>query len=1347
MQYPTTVTYVGQHNNLSGIQGGAPGDYYHLTAAEKADILNKVSPSELKFANLTDSPNNNPLLNAQLGNKQNALLGTGLVRSTAGVITYDTNVYLTSLSGPAGGDLSGTYPSPTITSSVVMGKQMTGWNPLYPTGTGSITSSDSLIVAIQKLNATLNSISPSNVSSVSLTMPSSVFSYTNLPASGAVALGASFISQGANKVFAAPDGLSGVPDFRLLTSNDLPNLAISPAGTYGGGSPVQIPVITVDAKGRVTTVTTVTATGTGTVVSVGIDPPTYLTAGSPVTVSGDITLAWSNTISPNTVLAGPSSGVSTAAPIFRPLVSDDIPFLPLTKITGLQDAIANKLDNVLNDGEIWIGNSTNAPEMRSLTQDILITNTGVVTIQPNVVDFSKMQQITGADTSVVPNIPGNLLGRWAAGTGDIQEVQLSGDFNLNVGTGILSLAVPIAPVLNSKGGLITWSQSVGTQVQLPAVFEGRLLITDSSLGVGLKWVEAQGDIEVDPALDGTFNILPGAVTLAKMADLPANTIIGNNTVNPDVPLPLTGQDVTAMLYPFTSTLAGVVPPSGGGTVNFLRADGDWAPAGGTTTNALTIGSGLSPKTTPLTTFDGSSAVTISLNTANANTWSALQTFAANATFGEVSATSGSISLKGSTSGTVSLKAANAAGSAVFTLPTSDGAANEYLKTNGSGQLSWGTPPGGTPGGSTWQFQYNDGAAFAGATNIVSNASADILVTTGKFGIVDSAASPTYGVYIAAPNVAVAGLTWDIPVTTANDIFVGEAFTQTLTNKTLSTGLKLDPVPGSAQKGDMWFSNDTSGTVALLPNPGATKYLRFDPVNNYPEWVTVTFPTGTINAAAQYSVPYYSTAGSADAISGITPPSGTAGTYFMRSYLPSTTAVLPTWVGSTGVAASGLVVLDDTPTIKQPRIGAGSGNGHMHIYRGNTPGGLANYATLAFLSASKTMSIEFDADGYQSQFTFAATANRAYTFPNESGTVVLNAFKTITDGTSSFSASGSDTFTLKSDGTYIGATYNTGAKSVSMDWIGPDIVAPLSVVNSIAYWNAGTLSGSADIGVNKVVVTDATGNFIAATTSRTQLNYLASATGTFGSGLIPLVSGTQGSGSMVFSTSPTITNLLLAAGTNTVPPLQFTNGTNLSSPTAGVVEYDGTIMSATTNTNFKRGTIPVTNYTSGVGTSLTATQESTAQILLPSANDTITLSAGTYFIDISFTVTRGTVSTTSATARLNILGTGNATGTFTGISLSAPTAGGTTGAFSFNAVNISSVNVVTAASTTVSGVYTITVRGILKITGSGTITPQYNLSANLTSAGTASAPNVLYFRIQQIDSQFNTTFGPAGTGWG
>jgi hypothetical protein len=35
--------------------------------------------------------------------------------------------------------------------------------------------------------------------------------------------------------------------------------------------------------------------------------------------------------------------------------------------------------------------------------------------------------------------------------------------------------------------------------------------------------------------------------------------------------------------PFTSALSGLVPASGGGTVNFLRADGTWQPVGGSIT--------------------------------------------------------------------------------------------------------------------------------------------------------------------------------------------------------------------------------------------------------------------------------------------------------------------------------------------------------------------------------------------------------------------------------------------------------------------------------------------------------------------------------------------------------------------------------------------------------------------------------------------------------------------------------------------------------------------------------------------------------------------------------------------
>jgi hypothetical protein len=81
---------------------------------------------------------------------------------------------------------------------------------------------------------------------------------------------------------------------------------------------------------------------------------------------------------------------------------------------------------------------------------------------------------------------------------------------------------------------------------------------------------------------------------------------------------LTGTQATALLDVFTSALKGLVPASGGGTTNFLRADGTWAvPAGGggTTTNALTANS--TGGAAPGTTFNGSAAVTIDYSSVGA----------------------------------------------------------------------------------------------------------------------------------------------------------------------------------------------------------------------------------------------------------------------------------------------------------------------------------------------------------------------------------------------------------------------------------------------------------------------------------------------------------------------------------------------------------------------------------------------------------------------------------------------------------------------------------------------------------------------------------------------------------
>jgi hypothetical protein len=55
--------------------------------------------------------------------------------------------------------------------------------------------------------------------------------------------------------------------------------------------------------------------------------------------------------------------------------------------------------------------------------------------------------------------------------------------------------------------------------------------------------------------------------------------------------------------------------------------------------------------------------------------------------GSAGVATGSIEINGTTSGTVTLKTADAAGTYTLTLPTTDGDANQLLKTDGSGNLS------------------------------------------------------------------------------------------------------------------------------------------------------------------------------------------------------------------------------------------------------------------------------------------------------------------------------------------------------------------------------------------------------------------------------------------------------------------------------------------------------------------------------------------------------------------------------------------------------------------------------------------------------------------------------------
>ena len=90
----------------------------------------------------------------------------------------------------------------------------------------------------------------------------------------------------------------------------------------------------------------------------------------------------------------------------------------------------------------------------------------------------------------------------------------------------------------------------------------------------------KGDITVS-ATGTVWSIDSGAITNAKLADVPTATFKGRTAAGTGAVSDISPADAVSILPIFTETARGVVPLSGGGTTNFLRADGTWAaPAGG-----------------------------------------------------------------------------------------------------------------------------------------------------------------------------------------------------------------------------------------------------------------------------------------------------------------------------------------------------------------------------------------------------------------------------------------------------------------------------------------------------------------------------------------------------------------------------------------------------------------------------------------------------------------------------------------------------------------------------------------------------------------------------------------------
>jgi hypothetical protein len=133
-----------------------------------------------------------------------------------------------------------------------------------------------------------------------------------------------------------------------------------------------------------------------------------------------------------------------------------------------------------------------------------------------------------------------------------------------------------------------------------------------------------------------------------------------------------------------------------------------------------------------------------------------------------------------------------------------------------------------------------------------------------------------------------------------------------------------------------------------------------------------------------------------------------------------------------------------------------------------------------------------------------------------------------------------------------------------------------------------------------------------------------------------VTDETGTGFLVFDTSPSMTNLTLAAGTASLAPLVLTSGTNLTNTLAGALEYNGDVATLTnSNTSAGRGQLQAP-YIVISDTNSTAATTNTPQSIFQSGSRTIPLEAGkAYYFRANL---YGTSTFTSGTANIQLVPT-------------------------------------------------------------------------------------------------------------
>ena len=182
--------------------------------------------------------------------------------------------------------------------------------------------------------------------------------------------------------------------------------------------------------------------------------------------------------------------------------------------------------------------------------------------------------------------PWLLKGSGGAGTGDVVGPASAVDNALARFDGTTGKLIQNSVVTVSDGGNFSGMGTLNGHT-IPGGSPGTFALvsqitgTNSGTNTGDQTIALTGDVTGSGTGSFPATIANNAVTLAKQADIATARILGRATSGTGDPEALTGTQATALLDAFSSGAKGLAPASGGGTTNFLRADGSWSnPSGG-----------------------------------------------------------------------------------------------------------------------------------------------------------------------------------------------------------------------------------------------------------------------------------------------------------------------------------------------------------------------------------------------------------------------------------------------------------------------------------------------------------------------------------------------------------------------------------------------------------------------------------------------------------------------------------------------------------------------------------------------------------------------------------------------